>query len=569
MKRSNLFKRLIEKYKEYRKKNFIDDFLERRKKKIQIRTIFKRNDFSITFYRTFSDSLLSGIWKKYLTKYIYPKILEEEKNTDLNQKTLLNDFLNTIKDTEIGKEYNIQNILNTTQSKRYKLFSENIPIFEYNDFKKYIQEAKTKENIIWPWKITKFSASSGTTDKKKHIPVSNESLESTRKAWINVFAEYFTKYLDTKIFKWDFFPLAWSIQEYKKDITVADVSALLVLDRWVFSQKRYALDLFYLLNPEREIKRELALKKINPHKIITMIWVTSRAYEILQYIEKKDENMFNIMIKNMELIIGGWVSVSPYMQYFKKLNLRYIWAYNASEWFFGYQDIINYDNSDWKSPYKFLVNHWIFYEFIEFNRNNFDENGNCKNSVKSKALREITKDDINKKYALVISTNSWLLRYLIWDLIQFVDKNKRFIITWRTRQSLNIKWEELMETHTDSAINELSQKENINIIYYTIWPDKLKNPTRHEWLIEIENKTNITTDDIVSKIDHILQKINPDYKAKRKKDILLQIPKITILKKWSFYDRLKKNDRLWAQIKIPKLSNDRKYLDEILNNTER
>ncbi len=564
MKRINFLKRIVNIYKWYREKNLISTYIKRRSKKIQINQIFKKNDHSLSFYRTFFDILLSGIWKQYLTKYIYPKVLEEEKRKNINQLSLLNDYLETVKNTKIAKDYNIDNILKEKTNLRYDLFKKQIPIFEYNEFKEYIQESKIKRDIIRPGKIKKFSASSGTTDNKKHIPVSNESLESASKAGIDMLSEYFTKNPDTKIFKWNFFPLAWSVQEHENDITIADVSALLILDRWTVSKNRYALDLFYLLHPEREIKRELALKWINPNKPITMMWVTSRAYEILNYIQKRDEKMFDTMIKNMEVIFGGGVDVAPYMQYFKKLNLNYMWVYNASEWYFGYQDIISYDNSNWESPYKLLTNHWVFYEFIEFNNENFDENGNCKKNAKVKAIREITKEDINKKYALVITTNSGLIRYLIWDVIQFVDENLRFKITGRTRQSLNLKWEELMETHIASVIHELSNQDNINIIYYTIWPDQEKNPTKHERVIETEKDIEISEDELASKIDKILQKVNADYEAKRKKDILLKLPKITLVAQWSFYLRLKKSNRLGAQIKVPKLSTKRNYIQEIL-----
>jgi len=558
-----MFKNLLNTYKTRRRKNTVRTFLEEQKNKIEIHNILKREEQPDPFYKTLFNALLDGIGKPYLTKYIYPKILEEETNKIENQKTTLLNLLEEMKDTKVWKNYKIWNMLN--QKKWiYENFQNNIPIFEYDDYKPYIEESKSNENIIRPGQISQFSASSGTTSNKKHIPVSDESLESTSKAWTDMLAEYFFKNQNTKIFKWEFFPLTGSIQEHENDITIADVSALLLLDRWRFAKNRYALDLFYLLHPEREIKRELALKHINPNKAITMMWVSSRAYEILNYIQKRDPKMFDTMIKNMEVVFGGGVDVAPYMQYFKKLNLNYMWVYNASEWYFGYQDIINYDNSDGKSPYKLLTNHGIFYEFIEFNSDNFDENGNCKKTAEAKAIWDITKEDINKKFALVITTNSWLIRYMIWDVIQFVDKDLRYKITGRTRQSLNLKWEELMETHISNVIQQLSQNENINIVYYTIWPDQEKNPTKHERVVETDKEINISEEELSQKIDSILQTVNADYQAKRKNNILLELPKITLVAQWSFYLRLKKSNRLGAQIKVPKLSTKRNYIEEIL-----
>ncbi len=536
-------------------------FLSRNK--IRANDISKRTDYYDPFYKTLFNGLLQGIGKKYLINHLYPKILEEEKNIIKNQKYVLLDLLKNIKNTKVWKKYWICSIL-SSKTDIYQEFKEKLPIFDYDTYKTYIEESKEKENIVRPDKILQFSASSGTTSNKKHIPVSSESLLSASKAGAYMFAEYSFKHPNTKIFKWEFFPLIWTIQYHDDKITIADISALLLLDRWRFAKKRYALDLFQLLHPEREIKREIALKHINPHKPITMMWVTSRAYEILNYIQKRDSKMFDIMIKNMEVIFGGGVDVAPYIQYLKKLNLNYMWVYNASEWYFWYQDIINYDNSDWKSPYKFLTNHWVFYEFLEFNSDNFDEDWNCKKISEAKAIRNITKEDINKKFALIITTNSGLVRYMIWDVIQFVDEKLRYKITGRTRQSLNLKWEELMETHIGAVIQELSNQHNINIIYYTIWPDQEENPTKHQRVVETDTEINISEQELAQKIDKILQKINADYEAKRNNDILLKLPQITLVSQWSFYQRLKKSNRLWAQIKVPKLSSKRNYIEEVL-----
>lgn len=558
---NKFFRKIIFKFRIHRRNIVINSFLKK-KKKIRISEISKRKDYSDPFYMTLLDDLLDGIGKKYLRKYIYPKILEEEKNTIKNQKTILSDLLKNIKNTKIWEKYWIPSILN--ESNIYQKFTEKLPIFDYDTYKTYIEEAKEKENIVRPDKILQFSASSGTTSNKKHIPVSSESLLSASKAGICMFAEYSFKNPNTKIFKWEFFPLTWTIQYHDNNITIADVSALLLLDRWKFAKNKYALDLFQLLHSEREIKREIALKYINPNKPITMMWITSRAYEILNYIQQRDAKMFDTMIKNMEVIFGGGVDVAPYMQYFKKLNLNYMWVYNASEWYFWYQDIINYDNSNWDAPYKLLTNHWIFYEFLEFNSNNFDENWNCKKASEIKAIRDITKKDINKKFALIITTNSGLLRYMIWDVIQFVDENLRYKITGRTRQSLNLKWEELMETHIGAVIQELSNQDKINIIYYTIWPDQEENPTKHQRVVETDAEINVSEQELAQKIDKILQKINADYKTKRNNDILLKLPQITLVPQWTFYQRLKKSNRLWAQIKVPKLSSKRNYIKEVL-----
>lgn len=493
---------------------------------------------------------------------VYQAVKRDEKNQIKNQKKIFKSLVKRLANTQFWDEYNISTIYKSNDI--YQNFSKNIPIIEYKDFKNYIEKSKIEKNIIWPWKIAKFSASSWTTWDKKHIPVTKESMMSTTKAWAYMFAEILHWYKWTHFLKWDVLPLTWTIQESNNWINVWDVSALILLSRRWATSSRYSLPKSILLNPNWEDKIKIIYNKINENRENTMIWVTSWAYEILKYIENKDKEKFENLVKNMELIIWWWVDVAPYMYYFKKYNIKYMWVYNASEWYFAYQDIVNYDNTNGTAPYKFLTNHGIFYEFLEFNSNNFDDEWNIKKTAKAKPFWEINANDIWKNFALVITTDGWLVRYLIGDVIRFIDSNMRFQIVWRTRQSINLKWEELMETHINSVIEKIAKNDWINIIYYTVWPDSEIWPKTHEWIIELDNEWNISENDLAIKIDSLLQEINPDYKAKRKNDILLKLPIIHIAKKWTFYNWMKKNNRLWSQVKVPKLSNKRKILEEIL-----
>lgn len=499
---------------------------------------------------------------RFVFNTVYFAVKKDEKNQVKDQQRILKTLLKKIKHTQIWEDFKIDNIC--VSEDIYSSFSKNVPIFEYKDFRNYIELAKTEKNIIRPWKVNNFSASSWTTGNKKHIPVTKEAMKSTTKVWAYMFAEILHWYKWIHFLRWDFFPLTWTIQESNDLYKVWDVSALILLERKWATASRYSLPKSVLLNPSWENKIKIVYDKIDENRENTMVWVTSWAYEILNYIENIDKEKFEKLVKNMEIIIWWWVDVSPYMHYFKKHSIKYMWAYNASEGYFWYQDIINYDNSDGNAPYKLLTNHWIFYEFLELNSNNFDEYWNVKKGVKAKSIREITKTDIWKKFALVITTNAWLIRYLIWDVISFVDEKLRFKIVWRTRQSINLKWEELMETHINSVIEKLSKNEGINITYYTIWPDSEDWPTRHEWIIELEKKSNLSTEDLTKKIDLYLQEINPDYVAKRKNDMLLKMPIIHIVKKWTFYNWMKSKNKLWSQVKVPKLSHKRDNLEEIL-----
>lgn len=227
-------------------------------------------------------------------------------------------------------------------------------------------------------------------------------------------AIYTTKHPDTQIFSGYFWPLVGTIQEQFADGSiVSDISALLVLDRSRMLQKKYKYDLETLLEPNRFKKRELFFQKLNakdlgPAKGKTiMMGVTSRIDEMLHYIQAHDPKKFNIFIKNLDLIIRGGVSAKPYIKYFNEQKINHIGVYNASEGYFGYQDIINYKNDEAQAPYQLTINHGIFYEFIPFNTDNF-ENGEIKQEAKAKPLRQITQEEIDQKtkFALVITTNA-------------------------------------------------------------------------------------------------------------------------------------------------------------------
>jgi hypothetical protein len=482
--------------------------------------------------------------------------------------------------TKLWKKYNFENLLidYDEKSEIYKKFSKNVPIFQYEDFKDRIILSKSESNIIRPWQIKRFSASAWTTavdennGNKKIIPITHESMKSFTKAGQDMLSEYATKYPNTEMFKWQSLPLVWSIQELSKNgCMIWDISALTLLERSRIIKNKYAFNLDELLNKDRNHKRKIFGNKLNPNKNLVMIWVTSWANELLDYRENNYPKKYKKLLKNknLEVVIWWWVSVTPYIKKFNELWIKYIWNYNASEWIFGYQNITKYDNSQWDAAYKLLWNHWIFYEFIPFNNKNFDENWILKKNPQIKPLREITPDDW--KLALIITTNAWLLRYLIWDVIEFVDEEFNFKIVWRTKQCLNLKWEELMETHINFVINKITQDNDTNIYNYTIWPDKIDNPTRHERIIETDintknnNKDNNQTE-LTQKIDQLIQDINPDYKAKRTNDILLKLPKITYIDKSQdiFTKRLTSKWKLWGQNKIPKLSHNRKILNEIL-----
>lgn len=497
----------------------------------------------------------------YFKNFVYPSTLKNIQQAEIIQKNVLEYILDEIKDTEFAKTYNL-----LPWKDRYQDFCSKVHISSYEEFKPWIEKAKLASDIIRPGKIRQFSASAGTTSRKKHIPVTDQSLESMSKAWLDLLATYTVKHPDTQIFSGYYRPLVGTIQEQFADGSiVSDVSALLVLDRSNLLQNKYKYDMEVLLEPNRYTKRDLFVKKLHPKEKTIMIGVTSRIDEMLHYIQSKDTKKFQTFIKNLDLIVWWWVSAKPYVNYFNEFGIDHIGAYNASEWYFGYQDIINYPNDQAQAPYQLLVNHGIFYEFIPFTDANFD-NGQLLPDAQVKPLREISKEDISAgtKFAMVITTNAGLFRYLLGDVISFVDKAYRFHIVGRTKQCINVKGEELMEDHINFALQKVNQKYHTAFKNYTIWPDADQEPTRHERVLEGVLPDHVYQEHIIKEIDLALQEVNADYEAKRANDILLQLPIIHFVPEGTFHERLKKNNKLGGQTKLPKLSSERTMINEIL-----
>ena len=284
----------------------------------------------------------------------------------------------------------------------------------------------------------------------------------------------------------------------------------------------------------------------------------------------KAPKKFTTFISNLELIVRWWVSAKPYINYFNKLGVSHIWVYNSSEGYFGYQDIVHYDNNKAQAPYQLLIDHGVFYEFVAFTPENFDQ-GQLKSTAKIFPMREISVQDIKDKtkFALVITTNSGLFRYLIGDVIRFVDKEWRFEIVGRTKECINIKGEELMEDHINGALQKINTIYTSDFSWYTVGPDDEENPQCHERIIEGVLPKKCSLEKFTKQLDIFLQEANADYESKRKNDILLQMPLIHIVVPGTFHKWIKMHNKsLWWQTKIPKLSSERKIIEEVLSIAE-
>jgi hypothetical protein len=257
---------------------------------------------------------------------------------------------------------------------------------------------------------------------------------------------------------------------------------------------------------------------------------------------------------NLELYMHGGVNFTPYEQQFKQLipstQMNYLETYNASEGFFAAQDIIGRDGL------LLFLNHGIFYEFMPL-----EEQG--KEFPETLQLEDV---EIGKNYAIVVSTNSGLWRYIVGDTIQFVSVNPyRIKVSGRLKHFINAFGEELIVDNADYAIAKACKETNSSVTDYTAAPVYFSDDSNgcHQWIIEFETNPE-SIEQFTEILDTYLQKSNSDYEAKRHKSIALSIPRVNIVPKGTFNDWLKSKGKLGGQHKVPRLNNDRKLLEEIL-----
>ncbi len=480
------------------------------------------------------------------------------KYPELFQKECFANLINKATNTTWGKKYKFD----TIQS--IKDFQELVPLQTYADLKPYIDKIRNGAiDLLWPGEIKWFAKSSGTTsDKSKFIPVSRDALEKCHfRGGRDVLALYTNNYPDSKLFSGKGLTLGGShkIDNFNNQSYYGDLSAILIENLPFWTE--------FIRTPSQEValldKWEEKLEKIAKETIkenVTSIagvpsWNLVMIKYILDYTGKS--NLLEIW-PNLELFIHGGVSFSPYREQFKKLipseNMHYLEAYNASEGFFAIQD------DTLSEDMLLMLDYGIFYEFIPM-----EELG-------KKNPRVLTIDEIEtgKNYALVISTNSGLWRYIIGDTIIFNSTYPHKLkISGRTKHFINVFGEEVIIDNAEKALNEACEKTGAQVTDYTVGPvfmsDKCKG--RHEWIIEFEIVPK-NMNEFEYLLDTALMHVNSDYEAKRYKNITLDTPLLNTVPKGTFYRWMEKRGKLGGQNKVPRLFNSRKYLDDLLEMVE-
>ena len=469
------------------------------------------------------------------------------------QNELLIKLIRKAESTEFGSAYGF------TKINSYKEFIENVPLQDYDSIKPYIQKAVSGEdNILWPGATKWFAKSSGTTsDRSKFIPVSKDSLEDCHyKAGKDLLSMYYTNFPDSKLYKGKHLVVGGSASYslLREDSYTGDLSAIILknLPWWAEIKRTPSKEIALLDNWEEKIERLARSTCLEDVYSISGVpsWTLVLLHRIIEITGKS--NILEVW-PNLELYMHGGVSFLPYKGEFNKLipssQMNYIESYNASEGFFGIQDVVDGD-------LLLMLDYGIFYEFIPMDE--FD-------GVNSQSTIQLADVELNKNYAVVISTNGGLWRYIIGDTIKFTNKFPfRIRVSGRTKHFINVFGEEIIVDNSDVAVAKACTIMDCSIRDYTVAPIFMdgKNKGGHEWLIEFTSEpTNLEL--FTLELDRALREVNSDYDAKRSGDLTLEMPVVSMSNKNAFDLWLKQNGKLGGQHKVPRLSNSRKTLESI------
>ena len=487
-----------------------------------------------------------------LARFRHWRIEQWITNPIESQREVLQDLVTHGQYTEFGRKHNFKELFNIRK------FKENIPINEYGDLKPYIDRLmQGEENLLWNTPVNWFAKSSGTTsDKSKFIPITQESLEDCHfQAAKDVLTLYYNFNTESDLLTGKSLVIGGShqISKINEDIQYGDLSAVLLQNTPMWANWIRTPELSIALMDEWEGKIELLAQSTISEDVTSIAGVPTWTMILIKRIlEITGKATLKEVWPNLEMYVHGGVSFLPYREQFERVigeGCIYLEMYNASEGFFAAQD-----NPDGDGMLLFL-NHGIFYEFMPV-----EEYG--KSAPKTIGLKDVV---IGKNYAPVISTNGGLWRYLIGDTIQFTSIWPfRIKVSGRLKQYINAFGEEVISDNADKAIALASQKTGLIVNDYTAAPVYFSDNQKgtHEWLIEFEIPP-VTIDQFAYELDCALKSLNSDYEAKRYKDIALTLPRVHVLKKGVFHEWLKSKGKLGGQHKIPRLSNDREFLEEI------
>jgi len=472
------------------------------------------------------------------------------------QEELFKRLIGKSRQTVFGKQFDYSSI------KRVTDFKTRVPTHTYEQLYPYIERVlKGERNVLWPTPTAWFAKSSGTTNaSSKYIPVSPEALkEGHYKAGKDMLAVYINNYPDSQVAKGKSVGLGGSLYPNDlhpgSDTQYGDVSAVLMKNLPFWAQWSRTPDLTVALMGQWEEKVEKLASITAKDNVTSIAGVPTWVLLLLQKVMAlQNKRCIHDVWPMLELFIHGGIAFAPYKPLFQAITskeLRYLEVYNASEGFFAVQDQVSSEDM------LLLLDHGIFYEFMSLDEIK-------KEHPKTVGLEEVV---LGKVYALLISTNAGLWRYQIGDTIKFTSLAPfRIKITGRTKHFINAFGEEVVVDNAEAAMEKACQLTDAILSDYTAGPCYLEagKSGNHEWIIEFA-KPPSDVERFIDVLDTTLKKINTDYEAKRYKNLVLARPIVHCVPQGLFYQWLKKQGKLGEQHKVPRLANDRRYLDEILS----
>ena len=468
------------------------------------------------------------------------------------QEELLMNLIRRAENTVIGGQYDFSTITS------YTTFSERVPVSSYEDIQPLIERTRQGEqNVFWDAPIKWFAKSSGTTNaKSKFIPVSNDALEDCHyKGSKDLLCLYLNNNEDSEMFLGKSLRLGGSSQIYEdKETLFGDLSAILIENMPIWAEFSSTPSNKISLMSEWENKLTAIINETKNENVTSFAGVPSWMLVLMnRMLEETGKGNLLEVWPNLEVYFHGGVSFEPYREQYQKLlpksDFKYYEIYNASEGFFAIQDLN--DSSD----LLLMLDYGIFYEFIPMDTF----------ATPNQKIIRLADVELFKNYAIVITTNSGLWRYLIGDTVRFTSLNPyRIRVSGRTKHHINVFGEELMVENTDQAIAKACQLTQTEVVDYTVAPIFMdgKEKGAHEWMIEFkQNPSDVAQFEKI--VDDTLQSLNSDYEAKRHNNMTLNPLVINLARPHLFYDWLKERDKLGGQHKIPRLSNQREYLEQL------
>ncbi|MBP3551780.1 MAG: GH3 auxin-responsive promoter family protein [Bacteroidaceae bacterium] len=455
-------------------------------------------------------------------------------------------------------EWGVKHSYDTIRS--YEDYARRVPIQSYDDIKPYVERMRHgARNVLWPSQVRWYAKSSGTTnDKSKFIPVTSEGLKQMHyKGPADCLAYYLMTRTDSRFFDGKGLILGGShAPNYNlKHSLVGDLSAILIENIHPLANFLRVPNKEIALLSDFEEKMERIARSTISKNITNISGVPSWMMAVIKRVlEITGAQSLDEVWPNLEIFFHGGVSFAPYRETYQQLirspRMQYRETYNASEGFFGVQN----DPAD--PSMMLMLDYGVFYEFIPL-----EELGKP-----NPAVVPLTGVEVGRNYAMVISNMCGLWRYLIGDTVRFTSKNPyKFVISGRTKHFINAFGEELVVENAEKGLQAACAATGAQVSEYTAAPVFMGTDAkcRHQWLIEFSVAPD-SIEHFTQVLDTTLQQVNSDYEAKRYKDITLQRLEVIPARPDLFHDWLKAKGKLGGQHKVPRLSNTREYIDEML-----